>query len=337
VPFCILLFDSEAQNDEFSRAIFHNINSKQIPLRIEENRKVIIDSEAVFSDHTLETDPSFGLEYKCTRSLLKMIDMSVFNYINTYISGSKFTFFIDVFKYLMDNGTIPREEEMATAKVKQALFDIEHALRESDIVASTHNISVIGALAYYKLTNTDKYLHFIEWVKKNNIGNIEMIHINEVIDLYDSIYENAPKRAFLARWYPDPASENEAYRQAESRLAAIRELVQSFGLKLKDIGTQNSGTFDIRKIMYEEIRRSDIFIADLTGTRHNVMVEVGYALNNVDAGKMLFYFQPKDDKDRVPFDVNGFQYVEIKDSHEITTNVKPKLESILEAVKMGTL
>lgn len=43
--------------------------------------------------------------------------------------------------------------------------------------------------------------------------------------------------------------------------------------------------------MYRDISECDIFIADLTGARHNVMIEVGYALKHVGTGRMVFYFQ----------------------------------------------
>lgn len=46
--------------------------------------------------------------------------------------------------------------------------------------------------------------------------------------------------------------------------------------------------------MYHDIRECDIFIADLTGARHNVMIEVGYALKHIDTGRMVFYFQETD-------------------------------------------
>lgn len=98
-------------------------------------------------------------------------------------------------------------------------------------------------------------------------------------------------------------------------------------LELIDLGTQDGGTFDIRSVMYNEINECDIFISDLTGCRHNVMVEVGYALNS-DKERMLFYFAQTDLYFSPPFDLNGFRYELINDSAEIQTKVKPLIESI---------
>ena len=63
LPFCLLLFRNPSESDQFTRAIFHNINAKQIPLKLEENLKVILESPQVFSDDTLVRDPSFGWKY----------------------------------------------------------------------------------------------------------------------------------------------------------------------------------------------------------------------------------------------------------------------------------
>lgn len=63
VPFCLVLCRNTDEESQYSRAIFHNINSKQIPLKLEENLKVILTSENAFSNEVLKTDPSFGWAY----------------------------------------------------------------------------------------------------------------------------------------------------------------------------------------------------------------------------------------------------------------------------------
>ena len=81
--------------------------------------------------------------------------------------------------------------------------------------------------------------------------------------------------------------------------------------------------------MYDDIQDCDIFIADLSGARHNVMIEVGYALQYVGLGRMLFYFQESEKCCSVPFDVSHLNYVPICDSSEIKTNVKTRIQTIL--------
>ena len=338
VPYCLLLFRNPQENEHFSRAIFHNINAKQIPLNLEENLKVILESDEVFTDEKLKK-PSFGWEYYLSRKTLETIDFTYFPHISAYIYNQKYTFFVKLYKYLIDNGQLPKSDNSIEI-VKKQLYEIENALRESEIIATTTNIAVIGALAYYKLSNQTKYRKFLSWIKKNNIGKVENIHIDDVINLYNEIYEHIPKKVFLARWYPRDTDPE--YKKSEFRLKAIKEVVEDeLNLSLTDLGTRDTGTFDIREVMYRDIRECDIFIADLSGARHNVMIEVGYALKHIDTGRMIFYFQETGQgtekiKD-VPFDVNHLSYDKITDSSEIKTKTKARIQKILNQSNIGEI
>lgn len=337
VPFCLLLFRNPYENEQFSRAIFHNINAKQIPLTLEENLKVILTSPEVFSDTKLQSDPTFGWKYYLARKIIAEIDFSYFKLINSFIGRSKYSFFVDLFGFLIKNGSV-EENDTAIAKLKTELINIEQALIESEISASANNVAVIGALAYYKLTNQSKYRSFLSWVKRNNIGKVNKLHIDDVISLYDEIYEHSPKKAFIARWYPSAEHDGkDEEERATHRINAMKEVADALGLDLTDLGTRETGTFDIRQVMYRDIRECDIFIADLSGARHNVMIEVGYALKHVGTGRMLFYFQKSDSCSSVPFDVSHLNYVPIVDSGDIRTKVKDRIQSILAQARNGEI
>lgn len=333
-PYCLLLFRNPNENEQYSRAIFHNINAKQIPLKLEENLNVILGSPDVFSDDKLKSDPSFGWEYYLARKTLETVDLTYFPTINTYIHNEKNTFFLELYKLLLKNGDIQKNDE-AIDVIRTQLVDIENALVESSIIATTSNIAIIGTLAYYKLTDLFKYRGFLKWVKKNNIGNVDKLHMEDVIKLYDEIYNHVPKKAFLARWYP--ADTDSAYPKSVHRVKAIKKVAEELDLELTDLGTRITGAFDIREVMYHDIRECDIFIADLTGARHNVMVEVGYALKHIDMGRMVFYFQETEDVKSVPFDVNHFSYDKIDDSAEIESKTKARIEAILEKARNGEI
>lgn len=333
-PFCLLLFRHPKENKQYSRAIFHNINAKQIPLNLEENLRVILESPDVFPDEKLKTDPSFGWKYYLARKTIKGLDFSYFPSICTYIYSEKYSFFVDLYEFLLQKGTVT-EEDSAVEIVKSQLVEIEKALVDSKITTTTTNIAVIGALSYYRLTDKSKYRGFISWVRKNNIGNVEKLHIDDVIHLYDEIFEHVPKKVFLARWYP--AETDAEYTKSVHRLNAVKEVVNELGLDLTDIGTRDTGSFDIREVMYHDIRECDIFIADLSGARHNVMIEVGYALKHIGTGRMVFYFQDCNGCNSVPFDVSHLSYDKIVDSAEIKTKTKARIEKILEQARNGEI
>ncbi len=62
-PFCLLLFRNTTEAASFSRALFHNINYKSVPLTMEQNLKLILDDAALFPDAKLKEHESFGWPY----------------------------------------------------------------------------------------------------------------------------------------------------------------------------------------------------------------------------------------------------------------------------------
>lgn len=334
-PFCLILCRNEDEESKYSRVIFHNINAKHIPLNLEENIRVILEDPIVFPDNKLK-DTSFGWEYFLARKITQSIDYSCFRQIERFIGNSQYSFFVELFSFLLEKGCVePNEQAIDT--VKAELSNIDRMLLESEIESTTDNIAVIGALAFYKISNPSKYRGFISWVKRNNIGNVEKLHISDVIRLYDEIYEHVPKKAFLARWYPDAEIDGLEADKAKHRVQAMQDVADELNLELTDLGTRETGTFDIRQVMYRGIRDCDIFIADLTGARHNVMIEVGYALKHVGTGRMLFYFQANEFCKSVPFDVSHLNYVPIVDSGEIRASVKDRIVKILSQAKNGDI
>ncbi|MDR0930791.1 MAG: hypothetical protein LBM38_03485 [Clostridiales bacterium] len=331
IPFCIILFPTNTELERHSRAIFHNINSKQIPLELELNIKTIIEGFNTFSDDNLLEDPSFGLCYKFTRDILigdRKVNFDVFPKIKEFIYEKRYSFFLNLFRRLLDIEKLAPENAVQT--IKETLVDIENVIRENGIVAKSNNVYIIESLVYYKIVNWEKYSHFIKWIAKNHISEATNLKTDDIISIYDKIYENAPKKMFIARWYPTSEPE---LSQANHRINQMKEIANELNLVPIDMGTEEGGTFDIRSVMYREISDCDIFVADLTGARHNVMVEVGYALKNVGLGKMVFYYQPKEENDKPPFDLNGFKCHKIGDSRDLSGGVKSDIEKILNESK----
>ena len=333
IPFCLLLFRDTEETDKFCRALFHNINTKQRPLKMEENLKVIIESKTVFTNTLLNEDTSFGPPYLFTRIICDKIDLCHFPLIKQFIGTSKYTYFVGLFEHLLKEGLIPKNKS-AVEIIVEKLSDINTALRESHITNITENIAVLGAMTFYKIQDDAKYKCFIKWINKNNIGSVEKLHIDDVISIYNSVYDNLPKKVFLARWYPESG---DALEEANGRLTVVKRIVAELGLELVDLGSRGGGTYSIRELIDKEIPASDIFIADLTGNRPNVMAEVGYALSHLNVGRTLFYFKSTEDAEKVPFDLSGFRYEPISDSNSIDEKVKPKLQEILKEIAEGMI
>jgi hypothetical protein len=159
----------------------------------------------------------------------------------------------------------------------------------------------------------------------------------QLIDIYDAVRSRVPKKVFLARWYPK-AEEAEQLAQANYRLEALKRLVEDeLGLELVDLGSEEGGSKAIHEHMYREIGGSEIFIADLTGLRPNVMIELGYALHHLHTGRLILMFKRIPGAERVPFDTSTFRYKEITEAASIPTQIRGDLEAILAEAGEGRI
>jgi hypothetical protein len=160
----------------------------------------------------------------------------------------------------------------------------------------------------------------------------------QMIEIYDAVRSRIPKKVFLARWYPT-VNDGEQLQRANNRLTQLRQLVETeLHLELIDMGTKEGGTFPIHDSMYQAILSSEIFIADLTGLRPNVMIELGYALHHMKTGRLLLLFNPiAAPADRVPFDTNIFRYEQIGEAADIPDRLRGHLREMLDKAAAGEI
>ena len=123
----------------------------------------------------------------------------------------------------------------------------------------------------------------------------------------------------------------------KSKVVLISGASRGLGLELVDMGTEEGGTYLIHPKMYEAIGSSEIFIADLTALRPNVMIELGYALHHQGTKRLLLMFNPIAGADKVPFDTNSFRYEQIGEAADIPSKLKGHLVEILNGAKAGTI
>lgn len=289
IPFCLLMFRDAEETDKFCRALFYNINTKQIPLKMEQNLKVIIESEQAFDNETLMKDPSFGENYFLTREIINHIDLSDYPFLKMFIADSKFTYFVEVLKLLLDNELIKKDEE-GVRSVVIALKEIDNALKAAALVEAPNNLAVIGAFSYYKLLDERKADEFLKWVKKNSITQILDIHICDVINIYDKIYDNSPKRVFMSMWF------NKKTEDTYNQVKEVKEIVArdyNIEIDIIKVDEHKDGYSDvISKRIIEGIDSCDLLIADLSYGNKNVHHEIGYAQGK--GKKVLLIYQNRE-------------------------------------------
>ncbi len=350
-PYCLMLFQDDEECCQFGRVVFHNINFKALPIPPENNFKLILSDEKAFPNDELDQNPSLGHSFVLARETLKSFDPEFFPNMSNAINGHQNTFFVTLYKCLIknniqvtksvlgDRAEVKFSSTTAFADIKCLFPIMEQCLMSA---CSCHNkwqsIAIIGTLIFYKFQNESKYRSFVLWLSKNDISRVENLRMTELIEIYDNIYSYRPKKIFLARWYPD-ASKGRRMNIAKARYEQIKRVADKNNLELVDLEHEVGGSFNIRKAIDTNIPESDIFIADLTGVRPNVMVEIGMALvvHRIESGRIIFLFHDEKCSEEVPFDLSGYEYVYISDTYEIEKEIGSRVENILRKISIGEL
>lgn len=331
-PFCLLLFGNSQDTDKFSRALFHNINSKQIPLMVEQNLKVIIKGDIAFSDDTLVTDPSFGLEYLLARKTLQIIRLQDYPFIQTLIRNNECTYFVEIYQLLMRDGLLTKSED-AVGILTSKLSEINDALRESTTHIPLENIAVIGALSYYKLSdNKDKYHRFLVWMNQNSIAEIDNLHMQDLIKIFDKVYDNLPKTVFMSMWF------NEKTKDTYQTVTDVRDILKredNVDLKIIKVDEHSDGcSGEIYSRIIQGIEQSALVIADLSYGNKNVHHEIGYAQGKNKKILLLYHERDGvDSKTEIGSNISMHDQLRFKNQTELRPELLKRIRDYLGIAK----
>jgi hypothetical protein len=134
-PYCLLFFRDSKEEARFSRALFHNINYKQVPLTMEENLKLILDDSDLFPDEKLKTEPSFGWPYYLARQLHDKLDFDFLGNLKATIEKEPRSFLVQQFKFLTDCNVLG-DNENAVRRFKKALAKVNGTFEEHPALKS---------------------------------------------------------------------------------------------------------------------------------------------------------------------------------------------------------
>lgn len=357
IPFCIIIFPKGTPWKEKSAKYFSNINFKALPLSKELNIKGIIKNKDTYSDEMLFSDDAFGASFVFCRVMYEraMDDLAVKNFICDS----------ECHCFLQELGESILSKEATFADV-ESLYDfcgdvykeLKTWLSGHGAACANYNrVAKAGAFYYHwqdrksfskpaevehgggiiAKGSSTRCVRFCSWIESSGIEKTLVASLKEVLRIFDSVYENLPKKLFLARWYPESGVEK---RRAEARFEALQKVAKAENLELIDMEHMRCGSFSIRDAIDQAIPTSDLFVADMTGLRPNVMVEIGMALHHLPKNRVLFYMQKAEDVPGMkgpiedpPFDLSGYSYVKIVDSAEIESLVRPRIKGILNGMR----
>ena len=291
IPFCLVLFRNEMESDRFSRALFHNINYKHMPLTMEQSLKLILDDAELFPDDKLKNDASFGWSYYLARKLNKDItDLSLLPHIKSTFEKSKRTFSLNLFDYLLKNEVIEKYGK-SIALVKDSLVAVNAIYDTDSNLKNSTNSKILEAFIFYQIKDKNISNSFKNWIIENHIYAIEEPEIlqkhdtNELVAVFDKVMESRKRTIFISMEFGIKTKENyEAIKNAVEDINNERKL----DLKLREIRMDqfNKGySYKINDEILGLVEGCGYLIADLSLGNKNVYHEIGY-LMGLNQGKL---------------------------------------------------
>lgn len=296
VPFCIVLFEEITReefnpktgilekkvintNEKFERVVFYNINSKTIPLTLEQNLKGILGEKEYFNDEEIKDifkyeGTNVGLN---ARRLGIKIQSEDFQSIKSILEKHKWSVALNIFKLhnsFKKNSTI--SSTVSIEKIYEALQGINAVYLDDDNLKSNKNAEILLAFLFYKsFTDKTTFNIFYNWIKNNHLFEAEEAKAESIIRIFNKIKEQEIK-IFVAMPYFSPeivASHNDIYQNV---INEIKEK-QGINISLHPIMTYEGESVNIVNDIFEKIKTCSIFIANITGNNANVTYEMGWA------------------------------------------------------------
>lgn len=356
LPFCLIIFPKGLQWKQYSATYFKNINFKALPLSVELNIDGIVNNEAAYPDEVLFSDPAFGPSFVFCRRMRELTkdDQCVKDYIG---GDGASAFFQELGQVLateaQDVTSVKDLHELCSdvyAKLRTWIYVVWNATRNNfgyvQVVRTAafyyhwRDLRTLGDAAGKEhkggsivKDSCSRCARFLSWINCAHIGQLVDMPLQKLVNIFDNIYDKLPKKLFLARWYPEASDEK---LKADARYEALKRIARENNLELIDMEHRYRGAFSIRDAIDSEIPESDLFVADLTGVRPNVMVEIGMALHHLPKNRVLFYMQKADKVpgmkgavEKPPFDLSGYSYDKIVDSSDIDRLVRRRIQNIL--------
>jgi hypothetical protein len=335
-PFCLLLFRNREEAAKFSRALFHNINYKAVPLTMEQNLKLILDDEALFPDEKLKEHEFFGWPYYHARKVFQKLtdDYAFIPNLRPFIENEPRTFLLRQFEFLITNNVL-NDNENGIKRFKEALGKVNGVFDASPALKTSKNLGLLAALIYYELNPRVPVSSFVHWVVDNHLHLIPSSHAPDLIAIFDKVLESRKRTIFVSMPFGKDAAENH-YKIIE-RVA--KEVSEHFklrpALKVERVDWLQHGTsYNVRGKIDQFMSECGLLIGNLTYCNPNVYHEIGFmdgkakALGQDAANVLLFLDESvPDDKDKfVGFNLRGTKHIPFTQTEVFAKMLRENLE-----------
>lgn len=292
IPFCIILFmDNDSLKNE--KVIFHNINSKAVPIKSEQLLKGILDADEgalTFSDSELNID--FGFEYSFTRRFVETHSALVKKFKSIEWIGEENTLSVlmDLISYVeTENKTAITESSQEEAFYEAVSQAIRQGIKSEEKIMLSSGLLYLLTLLYFQeeFDNTDEtkstIASLLAWVKKYDIAALQVhdtrncaTNANCIRNVFNQYITSSMHTIFMSRCFGSEYDENErAIRRAITAVNTEKHV----NIKLERVDRHTEGVSgDIYARIDRGISNCGLLIADLSGGKPNVHHEIGLAM-----------------------------------------------------------
>lgn len=340
IPFCIILFPDNSQlKDE--KVIFHNINSKAVPIRSEQLLEgIVINKNDGLSFSDQELTEKFGPEYMLARTLLYTKPLAIRKLKSIpWVKMNLITTIIDLINYVKQKcgpiDTVEKNEAFGNA-LSNALSAGKAISPEETHIASGLFFLLVALNYKIELTTPAEDCityksRLLSWANKYQITdaqiNTEENAANNA-DCIDAIYKryavSAEQRIFMSRCFSSEYNESEnAIRRA---IKEINEEKKS-GLTLIRVDEHHEGaTGQISDRIFREIEKAGLIIADLSSGKLNIPHEIGYAMGLKRDLILIHNGTPEDAEKNIPSNIRMFEQIRFNGDYQtLQTEIKRRL------------
>ena len=337
-PYCLVFFGNAKDARRNEKALFHNINSKALPLTSEESLKGIVDDVQDFPDEVLRD--RFGQEYLQCRRLRDKLDFSylqnlccVFGKEKPGIEGQVRSTLI---KSLQDiKSLLPKEDMTDESGLFEAIQRVNATYSDLRLCTSFAQ-GLFAAFLYFDLSKDDSsgtFEQFKNWVLRTHQYELKALNAADLIKIFNKIAQSRKRQIFVSMQFSDDTKPNfDAIESAVIDVNKAHELdIQINPIRIDQFETGYS--YEINAEVLELIESSGLLIADLTLGNKNVYHEIGY-LMGLNQGKglrhenflLLHNGNVGDVSKDIGFNIAGIKQLRLKDTNSIREKVKEQIE-----------
>lgn len=320
VPYSIIIQNKNNESDKYEAAYFYLINSKAKPLTINENLRAIIET-GTFSNSEKEGLLSIETsQIDLLEGIIQQLKAQGIDFIKDQFQNEIYSFALTLTTNLVTH---------VNSTIEQTLSNIINAIKYVNCIYVKNEIrlpnqDIILAMVIHKYNGTTPFTNFLEWINKNEMGNIDNLTFDNILKIYNNLHKQRSYKVFVAMPYISFKRVNEYNKLFSEILSEISKKI-GFNLELIPIMRFRGASQRIDKRLIEKIKECDIFIGDLTTCNNNVIFEVGLAEGNdkeillikaeEDTSKIPFDEATKLDKGKIiPFDMDKLQYIPYSNS-----------------------